>query len=395
MSESTQQGQTDKVAQANLSAPVNQQAQAPVSFSPTAPSQVPSAAPVNPTPSTVPEQQASQPSFVPTSAQPPQSPQPYHAQPLPPPGPDSVISARFLSKWYGQVIGLNNLNLEVSEGITGIVGPNGAGKSTLFKLMMGMIRPSTGELYVLGEKPWKNIPLLGRIGFCPDYESLSPEMTGFEYLRLLGRLQAMPKGKLFGRIAEISKIVGMAGSIERKIGGYSKGMKQRMKIAGSLLHNPELLLLDEPLSGTDPLVRRDIIDLIMDLHKKHGHRVIVSSHVLHEVERMTHEVALIYKGRAVATGNISEIRGLIDKNPHNIVLEGEGVDALAKRLFDEDYFVAVRRNENKRSVTLQVLRPGEFFDAMPGLIEEVGCEIEKMYSLDDNLEAVFRYLVGW
>ncbi len=306
----------------------------------------------------------------------------------------TVLDARSLSKWYGEVIGLNNFNLEVRHGMTGIVGPNGAGKSTLFKLALGLIKPSAGDITVLDRVPWRNPGIHSSIGFCPDFESLPSESTGREYLSLVGGLHAMTGNTLSSRIAEASRLVEMHHALDRRIGGYSKGMKQRMKIAGALLHDPELLILDEPLSGTDPLVRMEIIELIKRLNKENGHDVIVSSHVLFEIERMTHDVVLIYKGRAVATGDISEIRDLIDKHPHNIVIEGEGVSALAKALLDEGFTVSVAYTDDRKGVTVQVSRPDDFFNRLPALVERSGCTVTKMYSLDDNLEAIFRYLVG-
>jgi ABC-2 type transport system ATP-binding protein len=309
-------------------------------------------------------------------------------------GPSPIIQAQALSKWYGQVIGLNNFALRVMPGITGIVGPNGSGKSTFFKLVLGLIKPNVGSIIVLGESPWRNSGLHSSIGFCPDYESLPADSTGREFLTLVGRLHMMRGTALSKRIQEIAKLVEMDEALDRKTGGYSKGMRQRMKIAGALLHDPELLMLDEPLSGTDPLVRKDIIDLIKRLNKEHGHDVIVSSHVLFEIERMTHNVALVYRGRAVASGDISEIRNLIDRHPHNIIIEGERITALAKILLDQDYVVSVSFNDNKESVTIQVSKPDDFFNGLPALIDKAQCSVSKMYSLDDNLEAVFRYLVG-
>jgi ABC-2 type transport system ATP-binding protein len=308
-------------------------------------------------------------------------------------GAEPIIQARALSKWYGEVIGLNNFAVRVMPGITGIVGPNGSGKSTFFKLVLGLVKPNAGNITVLGKGPWKNPDLHSSIGFCPDYESLPADSTGREYLTLIGRLHMMHGQALSDRIAEVVSLVEMGKAIDRKTGGYSKGMKQRMKIAGALLHDPELLILDEPLSGTDPLVRKDIIDLIKRLNKEQGHDIIVSSHVLFEIERMTHNVALVYRGRTVASGDISEIRNLMDRHPHNIIIEGKGASALAKMLLDQDYVVSVRFNDSRDSVTVQVSKPNPFFDGLPALIDEAKCSVTKMYSLDDNLEAVFRYLV--
>ncbi len=304
-----------------------------------------------------------------------------------------VLWARELSKWYGEIIGLNMLDLDVFPGITGIVGPNGSGKSTLFKLVSGLIRPSVGTVSVLGEDPWANPPLMARLGMCPDYDNLSDEMTGRASLRLVGGLHGINGPRLGPRIDEVARIVGMAKHIDRRIGGYSKGMRQRMKIAGAMLHEPELLLLDEPLSGTDPLGRKELIDIVHALHRDLGHNVIVSSHVLHEIERLTSQVAVIYKGRAVATGDIHEIRGLIDKHPHNIIVESDKLEELAKRFVGMGEVVSVQYGEGRRHLVLQVSRPDEFFNAMPGIVGELGCNVQKMYSLDDDLESVFRYLV--
>jgi len=307
--------------------------------------------------------------------------------------PKPIIQATALSKWYGQVIGLNNFAIRVMPGITGIVGPNGSGKSTFFKLVLGLVKPNAGSITVLGKGPWKNPGLHSSIGFCPDYESLPADSTGREYLTLIGKLHMMQGTNLSNRINEVVKLVEMGKALDRKTGGYSKGMKQRMKIAGALLHDPELLILDEPLSGTDPLVRKDIIDLVKRLNKEHGHDIIVSSHVLFEIERMTHNVALVYRGRTVASGDVSEIRNLIDRHPHNIIVEGPGATGLAKLLLDKSYVVSVSFNNSRDSLTVQVSKPNEFFDGLPELIEQSQCSVEKMYSLDDNLEAVFRYLV--
>jgi ABC-2 type transport system ATP-binding protein len=306
-----------------------------------------------------------------------------------------VISAKGLSKWYGEVIGLNTLELDVFPGITGIVGPNGAGKSTLFKLVLGLLRPNVGTVTVLGQNPWGNTKLMARLGLCPDFDNLSDVQTATAYLQLVGGLHGMKGTKLDARIKEVGEIIGMTEHMGRKIGGFSKGMRQRMKIAGAMLHSPELLLLDEPLSGTDPLGRREIIKLVHTLHKEHGHNVIVSSHVLHEIERLTPQVAVIYKGRAVASGDIQEIRNLIDKHPHNIIIESDMIDDLAKHFVEMDCVVSMEFKPDKSCVIVQVSKPDEFFDEMPFLVEELGCNVTKMYSLDDNLESVFRYLVGW
>ncbi|MCU0860797.1 MAG: ABC transporter ATP-binding protein [Methanomassiliicoccales archaeon] len=307
----------------------------------------------------------------------------------------AIVSAKGVSKWYGNVIGLNNFNMEVRSGITGIVGPNGAGKSTFFKLLVGTIRANMGEMLVMGKSPWKNPSQLRGIGFCPDYEYLPADLTGVEFLNLAGGLHGLSGQRLASRTAEVLRMVEMTDARDRRMGGYSKGMKQRMKIAGAILHDPKLLLLDEPLSGTDPVVRKELIDMIKALNKDHGHDIIVSSHVLFEVERMTHEVALLYKGRAVATGDISEIRGLMSNHPHHIVIEGQGLVGLAKSLLDRPFTVSVHLWPDRSGLTAEVSRPDELFDSMPSLISETGCQVDSMRSLDDDLESLFKYLAGW
>lgn len=306
----------------------------------------------------------------------------------------SVISAKDLSKWYGDVIGLNSLNLELPRGITGIVGPNGAGKSTLFKLATGMIKPNKGSIRVMGEDPWMNHRLMEKIGFCPDYDNLSDYSTGRRYLHHIGSLHCLRNEVLKKRVEKTSNDVDARDFLDKQIDSYSQGMRQRLKLAGALLHDPDLLFLDEPLSGADPQARKDLIELIKNLHEEKEHDVLVSSHVLSEIERMTSEIALLYKGRVIASGDISEVRGLIDKHPHNIVIEGTKKNELAKRLLDLDYVVSVGFKDNRRRLVVEVESPDDFFRKIASLVNQTESEIFEMYSRDDNLQAVFDYLIG-
>jgi len=304
-----------------------------------------------------------------------------------------LIKTVDLSKWYGEVIGLNSFELEISSGITGLIGPNGSGKSTFLNLATGLIKPKTGHILVMGQNPWMNPKLKSNIGFCPDYDNLSDEATGREFLELVGGLHGLKGMRLKNRINEISDVVGMKDELYRKIGGYSKGMRQRIKLAGSILHEPKLLLLDEPLKGADPQIRKSLIELIKSLHNDLGHDIVISSHVLYEIERLTNKIALIYKGRAIASGEISEIRNLIDEHPHNIIIEGNKISDLAKKLLDMKYTISVGFQEDRKRIKVQVSKPDEFFATITELITSLDCEIERMYSIDDNLEAVFNYLV--
>ncbi|MFP3871376.1 MAG: ABC transporter ATP-binding protein [Candidatus Natronoplasma sp.] len=306
----------------------------------------------------------------------------------------AVLSAVNLSKWYGEVIGLNSLNINLTKGVTGVVGPNGAGKSTLFKLATGMIKPNKGKIAVLGEDPWKNHGLMKNIGFCPDYDNLPDYSTGKRFLHYVGSLHGFKGEDLKRKVEETASAVDAQDFLEKDIDNYSQGMRQRLKLASALIHDPDLLFLDEPLSGADPQARKEIIDLIKDLHKKKDHDVLVSSHVLSEIERMTSDIALLYKGRTIASGDISEVRDLIDQHPHNIVIDGRNKKGLAKALLDLDYVVSVGFEDNRRKMVVEVEKPDDFFQDIASLVNETETEVLEMYSRDDNLQAVFDYLIG-
>lgn len=304
----------------------------------------------------------------------------------------SIIHTEDLSRWYGDVIGLNSFDVTIPPGITGIVGPNGAGKTTFFKLAMGLLKPSQGRITVFGERPWQNTGLHEKMGFCPDYDTLPDYSTGREFLRLIGGLYGVQPKDLRDRVNEVSEIVGMREALNRRIGGYSKGMRQRIKIVASMIHNPQLLVLDEPLAGTDPLIRRELISVIQSLYKQYQHHILVSSHILPEIERITQEIVLIYKGRAVASGNISEIRQLMNEHPHHIRLRGKNMRKLGKRLLDEVYTVSIQIQEEDEIIA-EVKEPTKFFQSISKIITTTDCTVTEMYSQDDNLEAVFEYLV--
>src|SRR5438105_4277981 len=215
----------------------------------------------------------------------------------------SIIEFRSVSKWYGHVIGLNNLSLSLPSGVTGLLGPNGSGKSTLLQLATGQLRPSQGEVRVLGHRPWDHAGLNRWIGLCPEQDAFFEWMTGRRFLTdcaLLGGLGGRGAREAAGRALEL---VGMTEHADRPIRGYSKGMRQRIKLAQALVHDPMILFLDEPLSGTDPVARRELIDLIIDWGQQ-GRTVLVSSHIFHEVQAVTRSIVLLNRGRLVAIGDV-------------------------------------------------------------------------------------------
>jgi ABC-2 type transport system ATP-binding protein len=222
-----------------------------------------------------------------------------------------VIATEHLSKWYGQVSGLNDVSVSVPTGITGLLGPNGAGKSTFMKLITGQLRPSKGQVRVLGEPIWGNHGLYQRIGFCPEQDAFYESMTGREWVTALAGLHGYDETAAADRAARAIEAVELTEAADRKIGSYSKGMRQRIKLAQAIAHEPELLILDEPLSGMDPLMRRKTVRQIKDWARA-GTSVLVSSHILHEVEAMTSNIVLVNNGRIVAEGDVHHIRVLID-----------------------------------------------------------------------------------
>lgn len=302
-----------------------------------------------------------------------------------------IVSADHVSKWYGQVIGLNDVSVTVPPGITGLLGPNGAGKSTFMKLITGQLKPSKGSVTVLGEPIWRNPHLYFQIGFCPEQDAFYDRMTGLEWVTALVRLNGL--GEKEGTAAAVRALtaVDLMDAAHKKIGAYSKGMRQRVKLAQAIVHDPQLLILDEPLSGMDPLARRKSIRLIREWARA-GKSIIVSSHILHEIESMTSNILLINNGRILAEGNVHSIRELIDTHPHTVFVRGADPRALARRFLAEDDVLSLRFEPG--AVVIETAKPDSFYARLTSLATsgEAG-SIDEVTSPDDNLQAVFRYLV--
>jgi ABC-2 type transport system ATP-binding protein len=301
-----------------------------------------------------------------------------------------IIDFDEVSKWYGNVIGINKLSLRIGPGVTGLLGPNGAGKSTLLQLATGQLRPSQGAVRVLGQSVWNNPALNRALGLCPEQDAFYEWMTGLDFVNTCARLSGLGRSEAREAAAWALALVNMIDNMNRSIRGYSKGMRQRTKLAQALVHDPEVLFLDEPLTGTDPVARRDIMNVIQDLAGR-GKSVLVSSHVLHEVQALTPSIILLNHGRLVAQGNVRDIRDLIDKHPHRIVLVCDNQRALAARLLAWDDVEGVKIM--KKSLLVETRVPDAFYGRLPALSLEDGLAIREVYSDDDNLEAVFKYLV--
>jgi ABC-2 type transport system ATP-binding protein len=305
----------------------------------------------------------------------------------------AVIETSKLSKWYGNVLGLSDVSLEVEPGVTGLLGPNGAGKSTFLKLITGQIRPSIGNVRIFGQKVQGNQALFSRIGFCPEHDSFYEEMTGWVFLTSLLKLQGFSSAEIRILAEQALDIVELSADKDRLIRAYSRGMRQRLKFAQAIAHNPEVIILDEPLSGLDPLGKRKLIRLIKT-YKEAGKTVIVSSHVLPEIEALTRTIILIHQGKVFAKGDIHYIRDLIDTHPHMVSVRCSDPRGLAGLLLGEDFIRKLHFGLEGRSVLVETNNRDRFFSVLLSSIVKSRMDIDEITSPDDNLQAVFDYLVG-
>jgi len=305
----------------------------------------------------------------------------------------AVIETAKLSKWYGNVLGLSDVSLEIEPGVTGLLGPNGAGKSTFLKLITGQIKPSIGNVRIFGQKVRGNQALFSRIGFCPEHDSFYEEMTGWVFLTSLLKLQGFSSAEIQSRADEALDIVELRADKDRLIRAYSRGMRQRLKFAQAIAHEPEVIILDEPLSGLDPLGKRKLIRLIK-AYREEGKTVIVSSHVLPEIEALTRNIILIHQGKVFAKGDIHYIRDLIETHPHMVSIRCSDPRGLAGLLLGEDYILKLHFGPDGRSVLVETNNRERFFSVLLSSIVKNRLDIDEITSPDDNLQAVFDYLVG-
>ena len=305
----------------------------------------------------------------------------------------ALLECRALTKLYGVVIGVNDLSFELQPGVHGLLGPNGAGKSTLLKLITGQLRPTEGEVRVLGGDPWNNPGLLHRIGYCPEHDAFWDFLSGLQFVTTLARLSGMDREAAEQAARAALGRVGAAEYMQRPISTYSKGMRQRTKLAQALVHDPDLLVLDEPLSGTDPVGRREIMDLVESLGAE-GKSVLVSSHVMHEVQAMTRRFLLIYGGRVLAAGDVQEIRSLLFEIPHRIRIVSDRPRDLAQRLAGELAVDGVEVDGERDELWVTTRQPHDLFVALPDVASKAGIAIREFGSEDESLDAVFEYLVA-
>lgn len=302
-----------------------------------------------------------------------------------------MIELRHASRWYGQVIGLNDVDATIGPGVTALLGQNGAGKTTMMRLITGQIRPTTGEVKVFGMSPFANPEVYRHVGYCPEIDSFYEHFSGRQFVRHMARLHGFDAHKAMKLTDEALLRVGMADRADRKIQGYSKGMRQRIKLAQAMIHSPDIILLDEPLNGLDPVARREFMDLLGELSGE-GKAIVVSSHILHEVEQMTRNILLLHRGRLLATGDLRTIRSLIDKYPHRIRIESPEVRRVAVHVLALPYILSVEFTPDG-AIEFECRDPEKFYDEFPRMCLDEGLPVTSFSSPDNNLEAVFRYLV--
>jgi ABC-2 type transport system ATP-binding protein len=296
-----------------------------------------------------------------------------------------------VSKWYGPVIGVNQVTLELRQGITGLVGPNGAGKTTLMRLATGQVRPNLGRVTVYGHDAWR-AAARRHFGYCPDVDAFYEDMSGRQFVETMARLCGYPTAEARRRCEAALTTVGMVEHANRRLRGYSKGMRQRIKLAQALVHDPDLLLLDEPLSGIDPLGRREMVALFRQLAGQ-GKCLLVSSHELEELEKLTDHVAFMARGRIAAVGTLAQVRDLLDDHPLSIRIDCEQARQAAGLLLGLEEVVGVEVR-SPESLVVQARNPRSFFRLFARLVVEEALEVQHLEALDESAQAVLGYLMG-
>jgi ABC-2 type transport system ATP-binding protein len=300
-----------------------------------------------------------------------------------------TIQLAAVSKWYGEVIGLNEVNAEFTPGVSGLLGPNGAGKSTMLKLIAGMLRPNLGSVRVCGRDPFTDRGVMRRVGLVPEVDAAYPKAGVLDVVTYLTRLQGYPAREARDRARNALEHVGLGKVLDRSVAGFSKGMKQRANLAQALAHDADVLVLDEPLNGLDPTGRREYIDVIRRLGDE-GRCVLVSSHVLHEVEAVARELLFIYSGRVLAEGTAREIRAELSDHPLIIEIRTPEPQRLGANVIELDGVLRVEIGEGVLSV--QTRQPNDVFDRVADLGAREEIPIDAIIPADEDLESVFRYL---
>jgi ABC-2 type transport system ATP-binding protein len=307
--------------------------------------------------------------------------------------PEQLIIFEDVSKFYGDILGVNRVNLTIAPGITSLVGPNGSGKTTLMNLMTGLLRPTRGRIDILGISTDEPEKLFRRVGYCAQFDSFPRGATGRNFIRSYLLVHGFEKREADELTERALERVGLQEAANRKVAGYSKGMRQRIRLAQSIAHNPSVLILDEPLNGLDPMARAETIRLFRQLAAE-GLHLIISSHILHEVDMMSDCVVLINNGYIVAEGDIHGVRDEMEEHPMQILVRCDRPQVLAAKLFEQDHIVEARLHDDRRGLFIKTRDADKFYMLLNTIVLEEKLNMESVAPADDDLNAVYQYLIG-
>ena len=306
---------------------------------------------------------------------------------------ERMIVFEGVSKFYGEILGVNRVNLSIKPGITSLVGPNGSGKTTLMNLMTGLLRPTRGRISVLGTSPHDPEKLFRKVGYCSQFDSFPRGVTGREFIEFYLGVHGYPRGEVRDLTRAALERVSMQDAADRKVAGYSKGMRQRIRLAQSIAHNPSVLILDGPLNGLDPMARAEIIRLFQSLAAE-GLYLVISSHILHEVDMMSDSVVLMHNGYVVAEGGVQGVRDEIEEHPMQILVRCDRPQVLAARLFEHEHTIEARIHDDRQGLFVKSRRFDDFYLLLSRLVTENNLRVESVAPADDDLNAVYQYLIS-
>jgi len=299
------------------------------------------------------------------------------------------VTIKNVSKWFGDVIALNNISIDLEHGAIGLVGLNGAGKTTLIKILNGLLKPTEGTVKIYGQNVWGNLDLFSKIGYCPEIDNQMNYLTGLKFVQYNLQLHGYSRQEAIRKAQDVLERLNMTTAMTRKIKGYSRGMRQRVKVAQAIAHDPAILLLDEPLQGLDPIGRYELTTLFNELIKE-GKDLIVSSHVLHELEKVSQTIVFIDHGKILGKSNISDLRATLKEIPQRFLIKTDKPVKLAQQLLPYKLIDDVQLKDNE--IIIGVKNVQEFSFKLIEVAKETHAEIKELRPLDESLEAVFDYI---
>jgi ABC-2 type transport system ATP-binding protein len=305
---------------------------------------------------------------------------------------DRTIRFENVSKFYGEVLGVNQVDLTIGPGITGLVGPNGAGKSTMMNLMTGLLAPSEGRVTVLGIPTDRPEELFRKVGYCSQYDAFPPGLSGYEFIYSYLRVHGLRHAEADAMTWSALDLVSLTDAARRRVAGYSKGMRQRVRLAQALAHDPQVLILDEPLNGLDPMARAEVAALFRERAERGGH-LLISSHILHEVDVLADRVALLDGGYVVAEGEVDDVRIEMEEHPIQVLVRCDRAKEVASRLFLQDHLVEILLNDDGRGFLARTRKAGHFYQQLQEIVLGLEINVRKVRLADSDVRAVYQYLI--